>query len=102
MSEEELDNVLASIDLELSIQRANIALNNTEDYLRRQNTGSNKQQLRLAYEPKLLNKPPMAVRNVSIYVNKCIKCRVEKKDLEMFNFMHRILCALLFFSQFCS
>ncbi len=33
VSEEELDSVLASIDLELSIQRATIALNNTEDYL---------------------------------------------------------------------
>ena len=35
VSEEELDSVLASIDLELSIQRATIALGNTEDYLER-------------------------------------------------------------------
>lgn len=33
VTEEELDSILASIDLELSLQRASIALNNTEAYL---------------------------------------------------------------------
>ena len=33
MTNEELDKVLASIELELSLQKANIALNNTETYL---------------------------------------------------------------------
>ena len=35
VSEEDIDSVLASIDLELSIQKANIALNNTQDYVQR-------------------------------------------------------------------
>ena len=36
MTDAELDDVLSSIDLELSIQRANIALNNCQSYLRDQ------------------------------------------------------------------
>ena len=37
ITEEELDNVILSIDRELSVQKANIALNNCESYIMDQN-----------------------------------------------------------------
>ncbi len=49
--EEELDNILASIDLELSIQRANIALTNTTDYLKKQSPHNT--EPKLSYTPDL-------------------------------------------------
>ena len=59
VSEEELDNILASIDLELSIQRANIALNNTAEYLRKQSPASSDVRYNYAPQQKHNNYKPL-------------------------------------------
>ena len=59
VSEEELDNILASIDLELSIQRANIALTNTAEYLRKQSPASSDVRYNYTTQQKHNNYRPL-------------------------------------------
>ncbi len=61
--EEELDNILASIDLELSIQRANIALTNTADYLKKQSPQNTEPKLSYTPDQKENKYQPLPFNN---------------------------------------